>query len=298
MKILKAGLPFLCIVLACLNYQVYAQQPLFSFGVMADVQYCDCEQAGTRHYRSSPGKLQEAVDTFNTKDIAFVVSLGDFIDRNFSSFDTLNQITSRLKVPLHHVIGNHDYSVETVYQDEVPEVLGLKKRYYDFSKSGWRFIALDGNFVSIHGTQEGEKRHETAMGMLEALKEKEAANAYNWNGAVGAKQLQWLEKQLAQAKKKNEKVILLCHFPVTPENEAELLWDADQVNNLIKNKEHVFAYFNGHAHKERYSQEDGLHYLTFAGMVEEETNAFAIVHVYADHLEIKGFGRTTQRYLE
>jgi hypothetical protein len=33
-------------------------------------------------------------------------------------------------------------------------------------------------------------------------------------------------------------------------------------------------------------------------MVEEESNAFAIVHVYEDHLEIKGFGRATQRHLE
>ena len=297
MKIIKCL--FTCIVLSIgIHYQAYAQQPLFSFGVMADVQYCDCDNAGTRHYRSSVRKLQAAVDTFNQKDIAFVVSLGDYIDRNFNSFDTLNQITSRLKVPLYHVIGNHDYSVETTYQEDVLQVLGLKERYYDFGKAGWRFIALDGNFVSIHGTPKDDKRHETAIAMLEALKEKEAPNAYDWNGAVGSEQLQWLKKKLAKAKKKNEKVILLCHFPLTPEDGAETLWDARQLRNLLKNKDHVFAYFNGHAHKERYLHDDGVHYFTFAGMVEEETNAFAIVHVYKDHLEIQGYDRASHHRLE
>ena len=157
---------------------------------------------------------------------------------------------------------------------------------------------LDGNFVSIHGTRKSEKRHETAVALLQTLKEQEAPNAYDWNGAVGATQLQWLEKKLAQAKKKNEKVILLCHFPVTPEDGAETLWDAQQVRNLLKNKDHVFAYFNGHAHHERYLYDEGVHYMTFAGMVEEETNAFAIVHVYEGYLEIEGYGRTTHHKLE
>jgi len=298
MAFLKVSLPLIYVVFTCFSQQLFAQQSLFSFGVMADVQYCDCDNAGTRHYRSSVRKLRAAVDTLNNKDIKFVVSLGDYIDRSFNSFDTLNQITSRLKVPLYHVIGNHDYSVTAAHQNEVPQVLGLKERYYSFSKAGWRFIALDGNFVSIHGTEKGEKRHEKAEAMLEELKAKKAPNAHDWNGAVGTKQLRWLEKNLKQAAKKNEKVILLCHFPVTPEDGAELLWDAGLVRNLLKNKEHVFAYFNGHAHQERYLHEDGLHYLTVAGMVEEETNAFAIVHVYADHLEIEGFGRATYRRLD
>lgn len=300
---MKVRLSLICIVwfvwLTGMSHQsLYAQQPLFSFGVIADVQYCDCEHAGTRHYRSSVRKLQAAVDTLNQKDIEFVVSLGDYIDRNFNSFDTLNQITSRLKVPLYHVIGNHDYSVEATHQEEVPQVLDLKERYYDFGKEGWRFIALDGNFVSIHGTPKDDKRHETATAMLQALKDKEAPNAYDWNGAVGSEQLQWLEKKLKKAQRKNEKVILLCHFPLTPEDGAETLWDAREVRNLLKDKDHVFAYFNGHAHKERYLYDDGLHYLTFAGMVEEESNAFAIVHVYEDHLEIQGYGRSAHRNLE
>lgn len=297
---MKVHISLICIVwVVVMSHQsLYAQQPLFSFGVMADVQYCDCDNAGTRHYRSSIRKLQEAVDTLNQKDIEFVMSLGDFIDRNFSSYDTLNQITDQLKVPLHHAIGNHDYAVDVAHKKEVPKVLGLKKRYYAFEKAGWRFIALDGNYVSIHGTPEGDQRHETAMTMLQELKDKKAPNAYDWNGAVGSEQLQWLEKQLAQAEKKNEKVILFCHFPLTPENGAELLWDAQEVRALLKNKDHVFAYFNGHAHHERYLQDDGLHYLTFAGMVEEETNAFSIVDVYEDHLEIHGYGQSSDHHLE
>jgi hypothetical protein len=34
-----------------------SQKPLFSFGVIADVQYCDCESEGTKFYRLSPGRF-------------------------------------------------------------------------------------------------------------------------------------------------------------------------------------------------------------------------------------------------
>src|ERR1700754_2440876 len=37
----------------------------FRFGVIADCQYADFPDTGTRYYRSSIAKLADAVDTFN-----------------------------------------------------------------------------------------------------------------------------------------------------------------------------------------------------------------------------------------
>ena len=62
--------------------------PLFSFGMISDVQYADIENAGTRYYRLSPAKLKEAVDDFNRETVDFVISLGDFIDENSSFLPT------------------------------------------------------------------------------------------------------------------------------------------------------------------------------------------------------------------
>ncbi|WP_052762582.1 metallophosphoesterase family protein [Jiangella alkaliphila] len=66
-----------------------ADEDGFRFGVIADCQYADFPDTGTRYYRSSIGKLAEAVDTFNQADLDFITHLGDFVDRFERSFAEL-----------------------------------------------------------------------------------------------------------------------------------------------------------------------------------------------------------------
>ena len=70
--------------------------PKLRFGIIADVQYADKDDAGSRNYRGSIDKLAAAVDTFNAQGVDFVINLGDFIDGGASNFDTLLSITGRL----------------------------------------------------------------------------------------------------------------------------------------------------------------------------------------------------------
>ncbi|MBN12221.1 MAG: hypothetical protein CMI17_04355 [Opitutaceae bacterium] len=100
-------------------------QPLFKFGAIADRQYCDCD--GTRRqYRLSPDKLMSCVKDLNTKDLTHVVHLGDFIDKDWESFDVVIPIIDGLKAPVRHVLGNYDFSVADEFKDRVPKRLGLK----------------------------------------------------------------------------------------------------------------------------------------------------------------------------
>lgn len=46
-------------------------KPLFSFGLMADCQYADVDPAGSRFYRGSLNKLQEAVAELNKHPLAY-----------------------------------------------------------------------------------------------------------------------------------------------------------------------------------------------------------------------------------
>jgi hypothetical protein len=39
-------------------------------------------------------------------------SFGDFIDRDFESFDVVGPIFNKLRMPKYHVLGKHDFSVE------------------------------------------------------------------------------------------------------------------------------------------------------------------------------------------
>lgn len=263
----------------------------FSFGALADCQYCD-EEGTKRKYRLSPRKLAEAVEAYNRMDLEFVVHLGDFIDRDFSSFDVVVPIFERLKTRGYHVLGNHDFSVADERKKDVPGRLGLRARYYDFAVAGWRFLVVDGNDVSLYAHPKGSPETEAARRYHRALE----GSPPTWNGAVGADQLRWIRETLRQADANGEKAVLFCHFPVYPRN-AHNLWNADEVRTAIEESGNVVAWINGHNHAGHYGRNAGVHYLTLKGMVDTEQTAYSVVKVYRDRLEVTGRGRQESRTL-
>jgi manganese-dependent ADP-ribose/CDP-alcohol diphosphatase len=291
----------LTLALLLASHLIFAQtkdKPLFTFGIITDVQYADQDNAGTRHYRLSPKKLAEAVDSFNLYKPQFVLSLGDYIDKNFSSYDTLNPITERLTMHLYHTLGNHEFSVNDNEKERVLQKENLEKPYYSFEKNNWRFVIINGNDVSLHAHIKGSSEYKEAEALLVKLKADSLRQAQTWNGAIGKEQLEWLEKELLAAQNKKQKVIMACHFPLYPDGATELLWNAKEIRALIEKYRCVFAYVNGHVHKSQYFFEKGVHYVSFRGMVELDDNAFAMITVYPDRLEIKGFGKELSHTLK
>jgi manganese-dependent ADP-ribose/CDP-alcohol diphosphatase len=273
-------------------------KPEFSFGVIADIQYCDCEAGGNRYYRASLQKLAECVQDLNTQDLAFVIQLGDFIDRDFTSFDTLLPIYQQLKAPKYHILGNHDFSVKPEEKSRILEKLGLKNGYFDFTYRSWRFIALDGNDLSFYALSETSKKYPEAKAMYQKFRDQGLPNAETWNGGVSAQQIAWLRNTLEKASEKGEKVILFCHFPVFPQPNIHNLWNDSEVITVLESYKGVVAYMNGHNHAGNYGEKNGIHYLSFQAMVETlDQNAYAIVEVYADRMNIIGRGREPHRIL-
>ncbi|MDP6081857.1 MAG: metallophosphoesterase [Verrucomicrobiota bacterium] len=275
----------------CGHGSVLAQRsggPLFSFGVIADCQYCNVKvpKTATRQYALSPKKLTACVEHLNRLDLQFVVHLGDFIDRDFKSFADVAPIYDNLKADHYHVLGNHDFEVADDLKARVPAALGLKSRYYQFRYHGYRFIALDGNDVSLHAYPTRDPRHRAA----EAVHRKLPDGTPIWNGAVGQAQLDWLKKTLGEARQVGERVVLFCHFPVYPEN-VHNLWNAAEVLAVVRESRSVVAYMNGHNHDGNYGRFAKRHFVTFKGMVDTEETAYAVVQVHKDRLEITGFGR-------
>ena len=264
----------------------------FSFGAIADCQYCAEPNRGSMHYSFSAGKLQECIRELNTHDLKFVIHLGDFIDRNYASFDKVLPIYQSLKMPAFHALGNHDFDVADKWKSKIPVRLGMQARYYDFVLEGWRFIILDGNDVSFHAYPKDSLKYSEA----EAYYKKNKVRSPKWNGAVGKEQLAWMGKILVAAQEKGEKVVLYCHFPVYPVDPHNL-WNAKQIISILEEFPCVKAYINGHNHKGKYGQKDGIHYLTLKSMVETEINAYSIISVYHDRLIISGHGREKDRTL-
>lgn len=276
-----------------------AQSPtdLLTFGVIADCQYCDCPSTTQRFYRNSPAKLKACVAEFNKHELAFAVHLGDYIDKDYASFDTLQPIIDELKTPLRQVLGNHDFSVAESLKKKVPKRMGLKRRYYSFSIQGWRFIALDGNDLSTFASF-GTKKKQEAKALLAQVEAAGKENAKPWNGGLSSKQLKWLHKELRKAERKAEKVILFCHFPTHPINPHNL-WNDTKVQEVLESYSCVRAYFNGHNHAGAYGEKAGIHYLTFKGMVDtEEQTSYSIVRIQKDRILIQGFGRQENQELK
>jgi manganese-dependent ADP-ribose/CDP-alcohol diphosphatase len=266
------------------------QKPLFSIGIIADVQYADYVSAGTRYYRSSPGKLREAVKTFKKDSVDFIVNLGDLIDKDFGSFKPILNIIDSSGIKTFHVTGNHDYSVDPRLKKRIPVLSYSKEGYYSLMHKNFRFIFLNGNEISTYASK-NKKDAKKAEDYIVSLKSSGEKNAIDWNGGVSSAQIAWLASQLNDATLKNEKVFIMCHFPVFPENEHNLL-NYREILSLLEKYSNIIAWFNGHNHSGNYGNFNLIHFITFKGMVEtEKTNSYATIDVYKNKLWIKGYGR-------
>ncbi|QGH33561.1 phosphatase [Gracilibacillus salitolerans] len=277
------------------TYAKGAEQPKLEFGVVPDVQYCDCEINGTRYYRNSVSKLIDASQALNQENVDFTVQLGDLIDRDVESFSTILPIFNMIEGRKYHVLGNHDFAVKT---DEVIDILGMQNQYYDFKYKNWRFVVLDTNDLSFYANPEGSEKYEEAEEMYNELVESGAIHAQTYNGGISAEQLTWLQDVMDKSAKRNEKVVVFGHMPVYPENNHNV-WNAEEVTEVLEANDNVVAYFNGHNHAGNYGLQNGVHYVNLEGMVEtEDTTAYSIIRIYKDRLEIDGYGRQGDRVLE
>lgn len=70
---------------------------------------------------------------------------------------------------------------------------------------------------------------------------------------------------------------------------------------MIRSHSSVVCFMAGHDHDGGYylDEDTGVHHVTFEGVIETppDSNAFGIVSVYEDRMELKGCGRVADRVL-
>ena len=275
-----------------------ASRELFSIGLVADAQYADVPDKGTRFYRASIGKLGAAVEHFNRTDLAFCVHLGDLIDREWRSFDEITRPLSASRHRWHQLLGNHDFDVLDTEKPRVPERLGMKWRYGAFDHGGLRFVVLDTNDVSTYAHPAGAPERAAAERELARLQAAKVRQAKPWNGGVGVEQLAWFDRELTAARKNGQRVIVFAHHPVWPDNDHNV-WNAPEVLAVLDRHPHVVAWFNGHNHAGAFGERAGVPFVTLKGMVETTaTTAYAITRFLPDRLILEGQGREPSRELK
>ncbi len=270
-------------------------EKLFSFGIIADPQYADAETSGSRYYRNSLSKLNECVDELNNQELSFTIQLGDLIDHDYSSFDSILPILNKLNEPVYNVIGNHDFSVDEKFRKKVRGRLNNDRGYFSYSIDDFVFIVLDGTDISTFGTKQDIRQYRLGKGKCVDLNE---SDSYAWNGSIGNKQLKWLEKNLKKANQNKKKVILFCHYPLLSD-EVHQLQNSKKVLSLINNYECVVAWISGHNHAGGYTKTANFHHLIIKGMVETMSeSSFGVMDIYTNKLVLNGYDNQEDLILE
>jgi manganese-dependent ADP-ribose/CDP-alcohol diphosphatase len=165
--------------------------PLFRFGVIADVQWADVEdgynyaRTSKRCYRGALGVLRSAIDFWQPLKLDFVAQLGDLIDgqnaqrgMSVSAMDAATALLSRLPCRIVNIVGNHElYNFDRVALAERLDVgsgrrgdpPSMRREYFSFKPAdGWRVIALDSYQESVQGWAADDPRARRALKTLAA----------------------------------------------------------------------------------------------------------------------------------
>lgn len=237
--------------------------PRLRVGLVTDLHYADKAPAGTRHYRETLAKLEEAARQFEQDKPSFLVELGDLIDAadsvdvELSYLKTINRQFSAICQDRHYVLGNH--CVDTLKKEEFLGGVEQEKSYYSFNRGGFHFVVLDSCFRS-DGQPYGRK------------------NAHWTDANIPAAEIEWLESDL----KANDKpVIVFAHQRLDVSNHYGVKNNA-QVRKVLEASGRVLAVFQGHSHQNDLKQIGGIHYCTLVAMIEgsgAENNGYSLMDI-------------------
>ncbi|XP_058093719.1 manganese-dependent ADP-ribose/CDP-alcohol diphosphatase [Magnolia sinica] len=300
----------------------HQKQPLCSFGIISDVQYADIPDGRSflgvpRYYRHSIQVLQRAVKNWNNhQSLQFCINFGDIVDGFCPKDESLTTVQKVIKEfekfngPVYHMLGNHClYNLPRKSLIELFKIPSLQDHaYYDFTPTPeYRFVVLDGYDISAIGWPQDHLKTLEAMKLLQVKNPNTEKNSpagmvgherrfLMFNGAVGKEQLEWLDGVLQDSTTCGQKVVVCCHIPLDPgaSSSEALLWNYDEVMDVIHRYKCVKACIAGHDHKGGYSVDShGVHHRVLEAALEcpPGTDAYGHIDVYPDSLSLSGTDR-------
>lgn len=255
-----------------------ANAGILRFGLITDLHYADKPIAGTRHYRDTLSKLEEAVAAFARLDPKprFAVELGDLIDAadsvetELDYLKTIDATFRKLCDERHYVLGNH--CVDTLTSAEFLAQVGQKSSFESFDHDGRHFVVLDACF-----------RKDSVP---------YSRRNFQWTESkIPDHELDFLETDLNAT---NKDTIVFIHQRLDVEPPYGVTNAAD-VRRVLEKSGRVKAVFQGHSHKNDHRKIAGIDYVTLVAMVEgpaPENSGYTLVDWHADGtIEIRGFRR-------
>ena len=274
------------IALMALFFNIQAQNSLH-FGIISDIQYCDCDAAGSRLYRGVPQKLRSAIDSLENNNIDFLLNLGDVINKYWASFDTIMPILDSASFTVYNILGNHDFEeLSQLQRDSLTIRLNMPARYYTFKKGNWRFVMLDANELSSYAYPEGSNEYKVFSNYILNV---DGPNSQVWNGGLLENQISWLRNILSEADTLGEQVIVAGHPNIYPLNMNSMI-DYEKIAAILEGHNSVKLYVAGHWHSGAYVLNNDLHYLTVKALLDyPDSTAYSVVDITVLDVNRTGF---------
>lgn len=250
------------------------QTAKLQIGLLTDLHHADKPPAGTRHYRETLSKLNEAASRFAEDKPDFIVELGDLIDAADSVaveqryLQTINRHFAAISQDRHYVLGNH--CVDTLTKEEFLDGVEQEKSFYSFDRGNFHFVVLDSCFRS-DGQPYGRRNSK-------------------WNDAnIPADQLEWLATDLQAS---HRRVIVFAHQRLDVHNNHGVK-NCRAVRTVLEASGNVLAVLQGHSHQNDLNEIGGIHYCTLVAMVEGsgvENNGYSLLDLQPDgSIRLTGF---------
>lgn len=206
--------------------------------------------------------LEKAVKDINEmKDIDFVVFTGDnTAGANLDYLQGFVKTVQKLNKPFYMVVGDRDVAKskhleKEVYAKKLHKLLGRKSPEtlnYTFKKGNVTFIVVDGakDFITMP------------------------------NGYFNSTTLEWLENQIKL--NKDNKIVILQHFPVANKTNNDLLYTANAVQylKLINQYDNIISVVAGHFNKNDEVSLNGIYYIVTPSL---QQNCYKIIEIDEDN---------------
>lgn len=251
-----------------------ASEPVARIAMVTDVHYANRDTRGTRHYRDSLQKLDEALALWKRDRVDAGVELGDLVDASptveleTADLRRVLRTLRQLDVPWHFVLGNH--CVTTLSKAQFLAEWNAPSPYYAFTVKGRRCLVLDGTFSSDGRPYGGRE--------------------FDWKDAyLPPDQLEWLRKELAAAA---GPVLVFVHHRLDTADYYSVK-NAAEVRAVLEQSGKVAAVFQGHQHVNAHKMIGGIHYCTLPAMVDgppPDNSAYGVLEIYPEgHMHLRGY---------
>jgi 3',5'-cyclic-AMP phosphodiesterase len=228
----------------------------------ADFSFVFCTDIHVEPERNAVKGFNQAIDTINKLQPAFVITGGDLImdalgqsyERSDSLYDLYQEVSKNFTMPVHNTMGNHEiYGIYTKsgadttnpeYGEKMFEKR-LGKSYYSFDYDGWKFMVLN----SIEDTKKSE-----------------------YIGLIDSMQINWIKEELVKTDSTTP-IVISTHIPFitafmqkyygsTVANDSSLVViNAKEVIDLFKGH-NLKLVLQGHLHTVEDIFIDGVHFIT------------------------------------